>query len=158
MQPSDTSADTARGRVAGIDYGTVRIGVAISDSRRTLASPLENYTRRSPAADAAHLALLAKEERVALFVVGLPVRLDGQESKKSLEVRRFGAWLTEATGVPVEYFDERYTSREAQQILGAASLSKERRKQRLDMLAAQILLTAYLESPGATAAPTPLDD
>ena len=158
VQPSETPQRSATGRVAGIDYGTVRIGIAISDSRRALASPLENYNRRSPQVDGAHLARLAKEEQVTLFVVGLPVRNDGQESKKSLEVRRFGAWLTQVTGVPVEYFDERFTSREAQQILGAASLSKQKRKARLDMLAAQILLSAYLEAPGGSSAPAPLDD
>ncbi|HEY2838777.1 MAG TPA: Holliday junction resolvase RuvX [Pirellulales bacterium] len=155
---TNTSAHAPVGRVAGIDYGTVRIGIAISDARRTLASPLENYTRRSQQLDGAHLARLAKEEQVSLFVVGLPVRIDGQESKKSLEVRRFGQWLQETTGAPVEYFDERYTSREAQQLLGAANLSKQRRKERLDKLAAQILLTAYLESAGGVSAPGSLDD
>jgi putative Holliday junction resolvase len=155
---TDTSAQPASGRVAGIDYGTVRIGIAISDSRRTLASPLENYNRRSLQADGEYLARLTKEEQVSLFVVGLPVRLDGQESKKSLEVRRFGDWLKAATGVPVEYFDERYTSREAQQLLGSANLSKQKRKERLDKLAAQILLTAYLESSGGATPPAGLDD
>jgi len=158
VPPTDTSAHATPGRVAGIDFGTVRIGIALSDSRRTLASPFENYTRRSPQADGAYLARLARKEQVSLFVVGLPVRQDGQESKKSLEVRRFGQWLKETTGVPVEYFDERFTSREAQQILGAAALSKQRRKERLDMLAAQILLTAYLEAPGRNSASAPLDD
>jgi putative Holliday junction resolvase len=155
---TDTSAQPASGRVAGIDYGTVRIGIAISDSRRTLASPLENYNRRSLQADGEYLARLAKEEQVSLFVVGLPVRLDGQESKKSLEVRRFGDWLKAATGVSVEYFDERYTSREAQQLLGSTNLSKQKRKVRLDKLAAQILLTAYLESSGGAKPPAALDD
>ncbi len=158
MPPTDTSAHATPGRVAGIDFGTVRIGIALSDSRRTLASPFENYTRRGLPADGAYLARLAKEEQVSLFVVGLPVRQDGQESKKSLEARRFGQWLAEITGVPVEYFDERFKSREAQQILGAAALSKQRRKERLDMLAAQILLTAFLESPSRNAPPAPLDD
>lgn len=139
----------ATGRVAGIDYGTVRIGIAVSNPERTIASPLENYTRRGVEQDAGRFRRLAVEERVSLFVVGLPIHLDGRESQKSVEARRFGAWLAETTGVPVEYFDERFTSREAEDFLLSADMTRKRRKKRLDMLAAQIMLTAYLErAPG----------
>src|SRR4029079_3796604 len=89
---------------------------------------------------------LAKEEQIGRFVVGLPVHLSGDESQKSTEARDFGKWLTELTSVPVEYFDERFTSAEAEEILGTANLTKKQRKARLDQLAAQIMLTAYLES------------
>ena len=78
-----SSQDPPPGRVAGIDYGTVRIGIALSDPDRTLASPSENYTRRGLEQDARHFASLAADERVTLFVVGLPVHLDGRESEKS---------------------------------------------------------------------------
>jgi putative holliday junction resolvase len=146
------------GRIAGIDYGTVRLGIALSDARRTLASPYENYTRRSPQVDADRLRRLAVEECITLFVVGLPVHLDGRESQKSREARQFGQWLAEITGVPVEFFDERFSTAEAEKVLGAAELTKKQRKARLDKLAAQILLTAYLEAGGATTTPTGLDD
>jgi putative Holliday junction resolvase len=151
-------ADQPLGRVAAIDYGTVRIGIALSDSRRTIASPYENYTRRDKATDAARFQLLAKEEQVAQFVVGLPVHSSGHESQKSIEAQTFGKWLTEITGVPVAYFDERFTTVEAEQLLAQAKLTKARRKERLDMLAAQILLTAYLESTSRDAPPGALDD
>jgi putative holliday junction resolvase len=95
------SRSAAAGRVAGIDYGTVRIGIAISNPERTIASPLENYTRRGPEQDAQRFRRLVEEEGVVLFVVGLPIHLDGGESQKSLEARQFGQWLHEATGVPV---------------------------------------------------------
>ncbi|HEY2881000.1 MAG TPA: Holliday junction resolvase RuvX [Pirellulales bacterium] len=134
------------GRLAGIDFGTVRIGVAITDPEQRIASPLENYTRRGAQADAMFFRKLAAEERVVQFVVGLPVHLDGRESQKSIEARQFGGWLTEITGVPVTFFDERFTSVEAEQLLGGAELTKKQRKARLDKLAAQILLTAYLEA------------
>lgn len=134
------------GRVAAIDYGTVRIGVAVSNASRTLASPLENYTRRDAERDAEHFRRLAAEEKIALFVVGLPVHLDGHESQKSLEARAFGKRLAEWTGVQVVYFDERYTTVEAERLLSTAGLTKKRRKERLDKLAAQILLSAFLES------------
>jgi len=135
----------AAGRIAGIDFGDVRIGIAITDPGRTIASPLENYTRRGPGPDAERFRRLVAEEGVALFVVGLPLHLDGGESPKSQEARRFGQWLGEVTGVPVEFFDERFTSVEAEQALLAADLTRKRRKKRRDMLAAQIMLSGYLE-------------
>ena len=135
------------GRLAGIDFGTVRVGVAITDPDQRLASPLENYTRRGAAADSQWLRDLVNQERLAGFVVGLPVHLSGDESAKSREARQFGQWIKELTGLPVAYFDERFTSAQAESLLLGAELTKKRRKQRLDMLAAQILLAAYLESP-----------
>ena len=141
-----TPQPTIPGRVAGIDYGTVRIGIAISDPERKIASPLENYTRRGLDQDAERFRRLVADEGVVLFVVGLPIHLDGRESEKSQEARQFGQWLGETTGVPIEFFDERFTSHEAEQLLLGAELTKKRRKKRMDMLAAQIMLTAYLES------------
>ena len=85
--------------------------------------------------------------------MGLPVHLDGRESQKSSEARTFGQWLAEATGVGVEFFDERFTSVEAEQHLLAAKLTKKRRKERLDKLAAQIMLSAYLESAAGQGSP-----
>ena len=81
-----------------------------------------------------------------LWVVGLPVHLDGRESAKSREARSFGQWLGQVTGVPVEFFDERFTTSEAEQLLLGAGLTGKRRKRRSDMVAAQIMLGAYLES------------
>jgi len=133
-------------RIAGIDYGDVRIGVAVADPAVGIASPLANYTRVGREADAAWFCRLAQQERIARFVVGLPVHLDGRESPKSREARAFGAWLGEVTGVPVEFFDERFTSHEAEEHLIAAGLTRQQRRARLDKLAAQILLTAYLEA------------
>ena len=133
-------------RIAGFDYGTVRIGIALADTAVGIASPHENYTRRTPALDAAYFRGLAKDEGIGRFVVGLPVHLSGEESQKSQEARAFGKWLGEATGVPVEFFDERFTTAEADELLGAAELTKKQRQARRDQLAAQIMLTAYLES------------
>ncbi|MCD4728846.1 MAG: Holliday junction resolvase RuvX [Pirellulales bacterium] len=136
----------AAGRVAGVDFGTVRIGIAVSDADRKIASPLENYTRRGTEQDARWFRRLVDEHEVVLFVVGLPLHMDGRESEKSLEAQRFGDWLAETTGLPVEYFDERLTSHEAERLLIDAELTHKRRKKRLDMLAAQIILRGYLES------------
>lgn len=133
-------------RIAGIDYGTVRIGVALGDLATGIAGPYETYARRNLEHDAKYFCELAVAERIVRFVVGLPVHLDGHESQKSREAREFGQWLGQTTGVQVDYFDERFTSVEAESILAAADLTKKRRKARIDQLAAQIMLTAYLET------------
>jgi putative holliday junction resolvase len=146
-------------RVAGIDFGTVRIGIALADLEVCIAGPYDNYTRRSLALDAEYFRRLARDERIDRFVVGLPVHLSGQESQKSNEARDFGKWLHETTSVPVEFFDERFTSSEAESHLLAADLTKKQRKARLDKLAAQIMLAGWLESSGkANDAPLGLDD
>jgi putative Holliday junction resolvase len=139
------SGSSPLGRIAGIDFGTIRIGVAISDANGTIASPLETYVRRDEVQDRRWFHKLVADERVARFVVGLPVHLDGRESAKSTEARAFGRWLAEVTALPVEYFDERFTTHDAQVFLSDARLSKKKRQARLDKLAAQIMLTAYLE-------------
>ena len=147
------------GRLAGIDYGTVRIGVAVTDASRILASPLENYSRQSIQADADHFRRLADDEQIAGFVVGLPVHSSGDESQKSLEARRFGQWLHEITGRPVTFYDERFTSAQARQLLDGAELTRKKRQTRLDKVAAQIILASFLESrSSSTAAPGSLDD
>lgn len=133
-------------RIAGIDYGTVRVGIAVADMSVGIASPYETYQRQNAEVDARYFRRLAEEEAIVKFVVGLPVHLDGSESQKSHEARQFGKWLTEITGQPIDLFDERFTSAQAEEMLQAANLTKKRRKARIDALAAQIMLTAYLES------------
>lgn len=146
----------SHGRLAGIDFGTARIGIAVCDSRRTLASPFETYRSRDLASDAAWFRSLVAEESLVGFVVGLPLRNSGEESRLSLAAREFGRWLEETTGKGVVFHDERFTTREAEQWLRRAGLSKARGRERVDKLAAQILLTSYLESSGDQA-PRPLD-
>lgn len=149
--------DPLPGRIAGIDYGTRRIGIALADAEGLLASPYETYVRRSEQQDRERFVRLVADEQIARFVVGLPVHLDGRESAKSTEAREFGRQLAQATGVEVVFFDERFTTQEAQVHLAGAQLSKKKRQARLDKLAAQIMLAAYLEqlraNPESTAEP-----
>jgi len=134
------------GRLAGVDFGTVRIGIAISDARQTLASPLDNYTRGSKDQDAGYFQRLVKDEAVVGLVVGLPVHMSGDESQKSQEAREFGQWLAAVTGLPVGFYDERLSSAIADDFLAIGQLSKKQRQKRRDMLAAQVILANYLES------------
>ncbi len=148
----------AQGRLAGIDFGTVRIGIAVTDPQQRIASPFANYSRGSDAADAEYFRRLVAAEDIVGFVIGLPVHASGLESKKSIEARRFGEWLSRETGLPVAYFDERYTSIQAEGMLLNAQLTKKKRKQRLDMLAAQIILASFLEAGRRDEEPGALGD
>lgn len=120
--------------------------------------PYENYNRRTPKLDAERFRRFVAEERVVLFVVGLPIHCDGEESQKSVEAREFGEWLEAETGIPVRYFDERFTSRHAERLLQEANLTKKQRKKRMDQVAAHIMLSAYLESTGNSEGAAGLDD
>jgi len=141
-----------RGRVAGIDYGRKRIGVAICDAERILASPwCVREANGDHAADAAFFQGLVRDEALVGFVVGLPLNTDGTPSAMSREVERFGGWLGRATGLPVAYQDERYTSHEAATMLAGVGLSRGQKKSRSDAVAAQLVLRGWMES--AKAAP-----
>jgi putative Holliday junction resolvase len=137
---------SAAGRLLGVDYGQVRVGLAVSDPDRKIAFPLATHARQGRDRDADYFRALAREEAITGLVVGLPVHLDGREGVKAGEARAFGAWLGEATGLPVVFWDERFTTVEAESALWAAGLTHGKRKARRDRVAAQILLQTYLEA------------
>lgn len=134
------------GRLAAIDYGSVRIGIAVCDPDRILASPLEIYQVGQTARDETYFKQLAKQERLVGFVVGLPIHCDGKESDKSRESRRFARWLHQQTGLPVRMFDERFTTSAAKERLRSQSLTRQKKKKQLDAVAALVLLESFLES------------
>src|SRR5207237_10259394 len=100
-------------RLLGIDYGSVRIGLAISDPDRKIASPLVTYTRRGRAQDADYLGKLVAEEDIGQIILGLPIHLSGHESQPSDHARAFGKWLAELTGLTVSSEVERVCSVDA---------------------------------------------
>ncbi len=136
----------ATGRLIGVDYGTVRVGLAVSDPDRIIASALTTHTRQSDAADAAFFARTADAERAVGWVVGLPLYMSGDESPKSREARAFGAWLSDATGRPVAYWDERYTSALADDAFREAKLTHKKRKGTRDRVAAVLILQGFLDA------------
>ena len=137
---------TVPAKLLGVDYGTVRIGLAVSDPDRKIAFPLATYERRGRERDAAYFRGLVQGEAIAQCVVGLPLHLDGREGQKATEARAFGQWLTEVTGLPVVFWDERFTTVEAEAALWSAGLTHKRRKARRDRVAAQLVLQAYLDA------------
>lgn len=134
-----------KGKIAGIDFGTVRIGIATCDPERLIAFPYAIYRRRNEKKDIEYFQQFAKEERIVHFVLGLPLHCNGDLSDKAREAIAFGAQLAEATGLTIDFLDERFTSAEAENYLRTAKLNAKKRKERLDMVAAQIILSTYLE-------------
>jgi len=137
---------TAKGRLLGVDYGTVRVGLAVSDPDRIIASPLATYTRRDLEVDASYFRDLTQRESIIGLVVGLPVHLSGREGQKAAEARAFGKWLVDVTKLPLVYYDERFTTVQAESALWEAGLTHKRRKDRRDRVAAQMLLQVYLNA------------
>jgi putative holliday junction resolvase len=147
-------------RILGLDFGTRRIGAAISDPGRTIAFPLEIYERRGPHLDERHYRELIEENDVDRIVVGLPLHTSGREGELAARARAFGEWLGGVSGRPVIYFDERYTTVEAENRLIDLGMTRQKRKALRDKLAAQIMLQSYLEAgcPETEAAGVPLAD
>src|SRR6056297_1419076 len=144
--PDETLDFPRQGRIAAIDFGSVRIGIAICDPDWILASPLEIFRIDGQQDHGKYFADLVRREAVAGFVVGLPIHCDGGESRKSLECREFARELAVQTGRPVRLFDEHFTTVAAKQRLAVGKLSRQKKKQRLDAVAALVLLESFLEA------------
>ncbi len=131
------------GRILGIDYGTKRIGLALSDEGQVLASPLPVVHGES----ALHRELeqLCADESVERLVVGLPLNMNGTIGPKAKEVLAFKERLEKRFGLPVDTSDERLSTIQAEAALREAGLSFHKRAQKIDKVAAQILLQAYLD-------------
>lgn len=129
-------------RYLGVDYGTKRVGLAISDGLGLLARPLDVVLRKDLDAT---LARIADEYGVKAVIVGLPTTLGGGEGESASRARALGAEIEEQLGVPVEYVDERFTSRMAEDVLLGADMRRAERKETVDKVAATIILQTYLD-------------
>lgn len=133
-------------RIMALDVGEKRIGVALSDPLGLTAQGLTVVHRRSPAADVAALAELVRAHEVTLIVVGLPRRMSGAIGAQAENALAFAALLRESLAVPVETWDERLTTRAAERMLVAGDLSRARRRQVVDKVAAALILQGYLDA------------
>src|SRR5262249_39090324 len=136
---------SARTRLLGIDHGQVRLGLAVSDPERRIASPLANYIRRNLEQDGRYLQKVIEEHDIGQIVIGLPVHLSGREGVQATKAREFGRWLASLSGLPCTFWDERFSTWEAESSLWEAGLSHKKRKARRDQVAAQVFLQAYLD-------------
>jgi len=140
-------------RLLGLDVGEKRIGVAVCDETQTLARPLLTLKRASKKEDFAKLAALCHEHAIEKVIVGLPKTLRGEEGPQAQKVRRYAAELQAALDLPIEFWDERYSSVDAQERL-ASSSRRPRAKGDIDSAAAAIILQEYLDEMNNSQPPT----
>jgi putative holliday junction resolvase len=133
-------------RVLGVDFGHKRIGLALSDETGTIAQGLDYIDGGGIAAVSREIARLCEERRAGKIVVGVPVRLDGRPSEQTERTLAFIAELKRATTIPVAQWDERLTSVQAQRVLLEGNVRRSDRKQKIDKIAAQIMLQSYLDA------------
>jgi putative Holliday junction resolvase len=133
-------------RVLALDVGKRRIGLAISDPLGITAQGLPTLERTTVREDVAKLADLTSERCVSLFLIGKPLHMSGDQSRQAEYIKNFGDRLTEKTGIPVKFWDERLTTVQAQRVLKESGISIEKRARAVDRLAAVILLESYLDS------------
>jgi putative Holliday junction resolvase len=133
-------------RVLALDVGSKRIGVAASDPSGTVARPVTVVQRRSRRADLEAIAALVRAEASQLVVVGLPLSLSGSEGPQAGVVRHFMAALSAVLSVPLATWDERYTTVEATAVLREQGVRPERIKERVDAVAAALILQEYLDT------------
>lgn len=134
------------GRVLGLDPGTKRIGVAVSDGLRIAASPLEVLDAASPDL-LSRIGALVAEYEVVEVAVGLPTSLSGAEGPSAEAARRLADDVAGATGLPVHLVDERFTSRMAESSMLEAGVRRRDRRANLDKVAASIMLQSFLDRP-----------
>ena len=132
-------------KVMGLDFGDVRIGVALSDISRFLATGYETYTRKTTEKDLNHLAEIITQNNVKKVVFGLPLNMDGSRGMRVEKTEQFAQKLKEKCNVEIDYYDERLSSVTAEEILIEAGMRREKRKEVIDKLAATIILQNYLD-------------
>lgn len=135
-------------RILALDHGTVRIGVAVSDELKMIATPLEFIAAEPFANVLDRLRQLIREKEVELVLVGMPRNMDGSYGPAALKVQEFVAALRDAIAVPVKTWDERLTSAQANRFLIEGNVRRDQRKLKVDKTAAAILLQSFLDSLG----------
>jgi putative Holliday junction resolvase len=132
-------------RILAIDHGTRRIGIAVSDELKMIAQPLEYIPADPFAGFLARLGDLVREKEVELILVGLPRNMDGSYGPAAQKVQEFVTTLKTHVTVPIKMWDERLTSVQANRILIQGNVRRDKRKEKVDKMAAAILLQSYLD-------------
>jgi putative pre-16S rRNA nuclease len=142
--PHDSTPAPVR-RVLGLDVGSKRIGIAVSDPLGITAQGLETLQRQNKRLDFEKLEKLARDYSVAEVVVGFPLRMSGAEGSQAEKMHRFADELRERLQIPVHLWDERLTSAEANRLLRETEMSIQRRAQVVDQMAAVLILQSWME-------------
>jgi putative Holliday junction resolvase len=133
-------------RILAIDHGTKRMGIALSDELKMLAQPIEFIPAEPFSQFLTRLKELLHEKEVELILVGMPRNMNGSYGPAALKVEDFVAALKNAITVPIKLWDERLTSAQANRFLIEGNVRREKRKEKVDKMAAAILLQSYLDS------------
>ncbi len=133
------------GAICGLDLGTVTIGVAVSDSLRSVATPLETIKRKKFTLDAARLLEITKARDIKGIVLGLPMNMDGSEGPRCQATRAFARNLERLTDLPIAFWDERLSTVAAERALLEADTSRKRRDEVIDHVAAGYILQGLLD-------------
>jgi putative Holliday junction resolvase len=133
-------------RILGLDIGERRIGVAVSDPTKTLARPVTTVVRASREADFHAISRLIKEYDVDRVIVGLPLSLDGTEGPQAQRIRRYAKRLEAQVAVPLGFWDERYSTVMAAEILGTKGRRGRKAREEIDATAAAVILQSYLDA------------
>ena len=133
------------GPIAGLDLGTVTIGVAVSDSMRSIATPLETIKRKKFGVDAAKLLEITSHRMIHGLVLGLPMNMDGSEGPRCQATRAFARNLEKLTPLPITFWDERLSTVAAERALLEADTSRKRRSEVIDHVAAGYILQGMLD-------------
>jgi putative Holliday junction resolvase len=132
-------------RILALDVGMKRIGLAISDELGITAQGLDTLERKGRRDDIETLRKLARERGVTQFLVGDPLHMSGKASRQGAYTREFAQELERKTGLPVQFRDERWTSKEAERALRGSGIANAERKPAIDRISAVILLQSYLD-------------
>jgi putative Holliday junction resolvase len=133
-------------RILGVDYGHKRIGLALSDETGTIAQGLDYIDGGGVAAVSREIARISQQRQAGKIVVGVPLKLDGKPSEQTERTLAFIAELKRVTTIPVAQWDERLTSVQAERALLEGNVRRSERKQKIDKIAAQIMLQSYLDA------------
>jgi len=132
-------------RILAIDHGTKRMGIALSDELGMIAQPLEFIPAEPFAKFLDRLKEILSEKQVELVLVGMPRNMDGSYGPAALKVQQFVAVLKDAIAIPIQTLDERLTSAQANRVLIEGNVRREKRRDKVDKMAAAILLQSYLD-------------
>lgn len=134
-----------KGKVLAIDLGEKRIGLAISDETRTIAAGYDVIKRKSRKEDFARYAAIALDQDITLIIMGLPITLSGAEGQRAAWVRDYTAELQEHLDIPIEFWDERFSTKQAEASLRARGKRGKRLRERVDAVAAAFILQDFLD-------------
>ena len=133
-------------KILALDYGTKRIGLAVSDEGENIARGISTISRKDNYTDITKIKKIASELDIGRIIIGITYNTDGSVSKTGMRARKFSKLLRKETGLPVDYIDETYTSANAENILLEADMSRKKRKEIIDRLSAVMILQEFLNN------------